>query len=144
MPHVRSVAAVLALGLATPACLDEATNGTCDCTYEFRLFTLAVIDDASQPVGDLQLTITNLRTGRVLESGWLGLLVPGSYVIADDGMLDEIPHDGDLVRVVGVKAGISFEAEFAFAVREPCRCHVERLAGPDTIVWGEPPPAARD
>jgi hypothetical protein len=38
------------------------------------------------------------------------------------------------VRVTGVKGDASFSADFVFAVPDPCRCHVEQLAGPDTVV----------
>jgi hypothetical protein len=123
--------------LALAACADDPAS-QCVCTEEFRVFSVAVLDDASQPVSDAQLTVTNLRTGRDLTSGWLGQLVPGSYVIADDGMLDEFSSDGDPVRVTGQAAAGSFTTVFVFAP-DACRCHLQRVAGPDTVVIGEPP-----
>jgi len=123
--------------LALAACVDDPAS-QCVCTEEFRVFSVAVLDDASQPVPDAQLTITNLRTGRVLTSGWLGQLAPGSYVVADDGMLDEFSGEGDMVRVEGQASAGSFTADFVFAP-DACGCHLQRVAGPDTVVIGEPP-----
>jgi hypothetical protein len=124
--------------LALAACGDDPA-GQCACTEEFRVFSVAVVDDASQPVSDAQLTVTNLRTGHVLMSGWLGQLVPGSYVIADDAMVDEFSAEGDVVRVEGQAPAGSFTADFTFAP-DACGCHLQRVAGPDTVVIGEPPP----
>ncbi len=105
----------------------------CVCTQEFRTFTVTVVDEASQPVTDAILTRLNLRSGQVLEPTSLGL-EPGVYVVADDGNLDAFSSDGDVVLVTGTKGTISFSADFEFATPAPCRCHVEQLAGPDTVV----------
>lgn len=131
---------VLLAAAPVPACDDPASAGPCACTEEFRSYTVTVLDDAMQPMNGVALTRTNLRTGRVLEPGWLGLLAPGVYVVTDDGLRDEFSSDGDVVRVTGSQGGASFTADFVFAVPEPCRCHVVRLAGPDTVVIGDPPP----
>jgi hypothetical protein len=119
------------------------TDGTCACTEEFRFFTVTVLDDAMQPAQNVTLTRVNLRTGRTIQPGWLGELVPGTYLVADDGQLDEFSSKGDVLRVMGTQDGASFSADFVFRVLEPCRCHVELLAGPDTVIIGEQPPAGR-
>ena len=62
------------LGGADGLGCSTATDGTCACTEEFRTFTLTVLDDAMQPAANVTLTRTNLRTGRVVEPGWLGLV----------------------------------------------------------------------
>lgn len=136
-------AVVLAIGLAVaaaagPACTDSP--GPCICTEEYRLFTVTVLDDAGRAVPDAAITRTNLRTGEVLEPLWLGMLVPGSYVVAEDGFLSRFSEDGDPLRVVGQSSAGDFDVTYTFATPGPCRCHVVRLAGPDTVVIGEPPP----
>lgn len=131
-----------ALGLVTVLGCADTTGSRCACTEEFRTFTVTVRDDALQPVDNATLTRTNLRTGRVLEPGWLGLLTPGTYLVADDGLLAEFSSAGDTVRVVFTQAGtVGATADFVFAVPDPCRCHVELRAGPETVIIGEPPPA---
>jgi hypothetical protein len=135
---VAIVVLALAIPGAMPSC-DDGINGPCACTEEFRIFSLAVLDDASQPVANADLTVTNLRSGQRLVSGWLGQLAPGQYVIADDAMLDQFSPDGDPVRVQGQSPAGSFTADYVFAP-DACGCHLQRVAGPDTVVVGEPPP----
>jgi hypothetical protein len=120
--------------LGALACDDPA--GQCLCTEEFRTFPVTVVDATGAPVSDVTITRTNMRTGAVFEPTWLGMPVPGTYVVADDGLLDEFSSDGDLVQVTGEKDGATFEAQFEFAVPDPCRCHVDKLAGPDTVTIG--------
>jgi hypothetical protein len=136
--RLRLLPSLLLVAAALAGCDDEPTGG-CACTEEFRTFTVTVLDDAMQPAQGVTLTRTNLRTGRVLEPGWLGLLVPGTYLVTDDGDRDEFSSAGDTVRVTGTQPGASFTADFVFAVPDPCRCHVVRLAGPDTVTIGEQP-----
>jgi hypothetical protein len=115
------------------SCVD-ATRSQCACTEEYRVFTVTVLDDALQPVDTATVVRTNLRTGRVLEPGWLGLPTPGTFVVADDGLLNEFSSAGDVVRVTVSRGGVSVSADFLFAAPLPCRCHVERRAGPDTVI----------
>ena len=82
--RLRLLPSLLLVAAALAGCDDEPTGG-CACTEEFRTFTVTVLDDAMQPAQGVTLTRTNLRTGRVLEPGWLGLLVPGTYLVTDDG-----------------------------------------------------------
>jgi hypothetical protein len=136
----RSIAIGLIAALAgASACADGPAAQCQVCTEEFRVFTLAVLDDAAQPVPDGNLTVTNLRSGRTLVSGWLGQVAPGFYIIVDDGMLREFSSQGDAVRVEGRTQAGSFTADFVFAP-DACRCHMQRIAGPDTVMIGEPPP----
>jgi hypothetical protein len=139
--RVARLAAIAALSLSVapvPGCSDATL--ACACTDEYRMYIVTLVDDALQPVDGATLTRTDLRTGRVLVPRVLALLARGVYMIADDGLVDEFSSDGDVVRVTGTAGGGSFTADFVFATPEPCRCHVERLGGPDTVVVGEPPP----
>jgi len=119
---------------------DDAAE-TCACTEEFRAYLVTVLDDAMQPANGVTLTRTNLRTGSVLEPTWLGMPAPGVYVVADDGLAGEFSSTGDVVRVVFAQGGSAHTEDFEFAVPAPCFCHVEKLAGPDTVVMGEPLPS---
>ncbi|NIM47983.1 MAG: hypothetical protein GTO22_01765 [Gemmatimonadales bacterium] len=126
---VLAAAALTALGIT--GCMDTASQ--CACTADFRAFPLVVIDEAGLPVAEVTVTRTNLRTGRVLVPTWMGLPVPGRYIVADDGMRDEFSSEGDSLRVTGEKGDAGFVADFVFSVPDPCRCHVVRLDGVDTV-----------
>ncbi len=128
-----AVAGVMLLGASLGSSCDVG-GAPCACTLEFRFFTVYVRDGADQPVTDVALTRTNLRTGRVLaESGSFALLEPGTYIVADDSHVDEFSTDGDVVRVVGTKGNATFSTDFVFASPGPCRCHVTKISGPDTV-----------
>ncbi len=114
------------------ACTDPVDQ--CTCTEEFRAYPVTVVDVAGQPVSDVLLTRTHVPTGVILEPTWLGMPAPGVYIVADDGLIDVFSSDGDAVWVTGEKGDASFQADFVFAVPDPCRCHVEQRAGPDTVV----------
>jgi hypothetical protein len=120
--------------LGTSAC--EDLESQCACTLEFRTYTATVVDDTGSLVPDVIVTRTNLRTGATLEPTWLGMLQPGVYLLADDGLRDAFSSNGDTLRVTGAKGNDTFSADFVFAVPDPCRCHVQKLAGPDTVVIG--------
>jgi hypothetical protein len=137
---IRWAALTLVAGgvAANLACYDP--QSPCACTEEFRTYTLAVVDETGAAVADALITRTHARTGEILEPGWLGMLQPGVYLIADDGMLDRFSSRGDTVRVHGTKDDRAFVADFVFAVPAQCRCHVELVSGPDSVIM---PPAAQ-
>jgi hypothetical protein len=114
------------------ACYDP--QSPCACTEEFRTYTVSVVDDGGDLVADVAITRVHVRTGSVLDPGWLGMLQPGVYVVADDAMLEVFSSRGDTVRVTGTKDSVQFVADFVFVVPDPCRCHVVKRAGPDSVV----------
>ncbi len=118
------------------ACSSPARPVPCVCTEEFRIFPVRIVDGAGEPALGVNLTRIHVPTGAVLEPGFLGLFQPGTYLVADDGMVDVFSDAGDTVRVTAEMNGASVTADFVFAVPEPCRCHVEQRAGPDTLVIG--------
>jgi len=132
-----AIAAATAIALGSAAC-EDAVSG-CACTEEWRAYSVTVLDGTGNPVPDLTVTRTNLRTGKALQPGWLGLLIPGVYLVADDGMRDAFSSEGDTLRLTGNRFGVSIVADFVFAVPQACRCHVEMLAGADTVFVADPP-----
>lgn len=128
---VRTGVLVVAATVVT-ACYDP--QSPCACTEEFRTYTVSVVDRTGALVPGITITRLHVRTGVVLVPGWLGMLEPGVYVVADDAMLDAFSSRGDTVRVSGMKDGTVFSVDFVCAVPEPCRCHVELRSGPDTVI----------
>ncbi len=112
----------------TPGCsvFDPAQ---CACTEEFRAFTLEVVDADGARVPGIRFDVTIVRTGQKVEVvEW----VPGVYTIFDDRFTDHILPD-EIVRVKAIHDGRVSRADFVFTVDEPCRCHVDKLAGPAVI-----------
>ena len=112
---------------------DPPTGNDCACTEEFRTFTLTVVDEFIVPVSDVTLTEIIVRTGEHI--GFLNPEVaPGVYKILDDSFKDRISQSGDRIRVNGSKSGVGvFQTDFVFDTGL-CRCHVNKVSGPDTAV----------
>lgn len=103
----------------------------CVCTSEFRSYTVAVVDGTGAPVSGLAPTITLVRTGqRVMpRASAFGNMYP---VFTDD----EVALVGDAaeaVRFAVTGAPGTATADFVFDVDRPCRCHIRKVSGPDTV-----------
>lgn len=95
---------------------------------------MTVVDDSSNPVEGMAVTIRIERTERLLtptpvfgEQGRDGI-----YTIITDSELDELESDGDLISFSATGVGISASAQFVFGTTD-CRCHVTKISGPETI-----------
>ena len=63
-------------------------------------------------------------------------MLPGSYVIMDDGVQPRIDEHGEQVIVTVQHNGLTLSRPYTFGIDPPpCRCHVRKLAGPDIIVF---------
>ena len=112
---------------------DPPAGNDCACTEEFRTFTLTVVDELIVPVSDVTLTEILVRTGE-----HIGFSDPevaqGVYKILDDSFKDRISQSGDRIRMTGSKSGVGvFLTDFVFET-DPCRCHINKVSGPDTAI----------
>jgi len=108
----------------------------CACTEEFRSFTVKLVDTDGSPLRGVNFDVTILRTGeKVNVVEW----VPGVYTVFDDNFTSQILPD-EVIRVKAIKDASIATRDFIFTVDEPCRCHVQKVSGPDVIVLD---PAAR-
>ena len=117
-------------GLSLVSGCDMLPGQTCACTADFRFFILNVVDQTSQPVTGVTITVTLVRTGQVLpviqDSG-----MPGVYFALDDSFVQLFSTAADSVRVSGQKGASSFAADFVFDT-DTCRCHLNKVSGPET------------
>jgi hypothetical protein len=131
----------LALLVALPAvggCSLTRPNdgpGDCICTMEFRTIGVRVVDAAGQPVTGLAVTVTNERTGAVVEvdQDAAGPPAAGSYVVISDAQVQAVSEAGDRLTFRATGGGRVAEATFVVS-RDACSCHIEKESGPDEIV----------
>jgi hypothetical protein len=114
------------------------------CTLAFVIHTVDVQLPDGTAAEDVQITSTNERTGRVygpcddvagdaFTDGEIGCALgyePGRYVVYTDAQGGETSRAGDDVTVRGTLGELGFEEAFRF---RRGACHVEKLAGPDTV-----------
>ena len=123
-------AALLVLAGVLVACDGNEPQTPCACTEEFRSYHLTVVDGAGEPADGVDVRVVRVLTGERLDFG-SPAGTPGVYVIMDDSFTDRIAAD-ESFQVGGVRGAASFTTEFRFGTDE-CRCHVLRLAGPDSV-----------
>ena len=113
-------------------CSDEPND--CICTEEFRMYFVTVVDSLGNPVDSLLTTITNNR-GK--EYGFGGYtpppLMPGAYFVMTDGYQDDFGLSPGKIFFKGIKNNLEVTGEYLFNT-DKCRCHVYKVAGPDTLV----------
>lgn len=137
LERTRTVGPLLMLLLLLPAtgpvaCGSAEPGGPdpCACTEEFRSFTVKLVDSDGSPLRNVSFDVTILRTGeRVDVVEW----VPGVYTVFDDNFTSRILPN-EIIRVTAIKDASIATRDYIFTVDEPCRCHVQKVSGPDLIV----------
>jgi hypothetical protein len=127
-------AVLIGMVSALGACADDECEAGA-CTMEFRTFSVAVVNDAGEPVAGLEPVVTLVRTGAELDFSNAGPGDPenGVYMVMTDGHGALIEQDEEAVRFTATTGGLSATGDFAFGMTM-CRCHVEQVSGPDTLV----------
>jgi hypothetical protein len=120
--------------LPVVSCLFGDEDVDCLCTADFAMVTFTVVDSAGAPQTGFDITVTNLRTNKLLDVNQPQELNDmGVYVVLDDSYRSSIPEDGESLRVEGTRAAENFENVYHIGVDLPCRCHIRSLGGPGTI-----------
>lgn len=109
----------------------EAPSNSCACTEEFRTYVIVVVNAAGTPVTNLTPSVTLVRTGQAITPR--ASPVGGTYPVLSDAELPLIQSSGDMVRFEVASGQESGTADITFAAT-PCRCHIEKVSGPDTLV----------
>ena len=127
--RARAAAQLFLAGLLV-ACDSNESQIPCACTEEFRSYHLTVVDGSGELADGVEVRVVRVLSGERLDFG-APAGTPGVYVIMDDSFTDRIAAD-ESFQVGGVRGEASFTTEFRFGTDE-CRCHVLRLAGPDSV-----------
>jgi hypothetical protein len=56
------------------------------------------------------------------------------YSVVDDSFKSRLKATGDTLLVFGAKDSRRFVANFVVGVDEPCKCHVYKIAGLDSVL----------
>lgn len=104
----------------------------CLCTLNFVSIRLTVLNPSGTPESGVDVKTTLMRTGEKLdvdtaESG-------GVYTVLDDSFAGVLDFRGDRLSVTGVKGDLSFTAEFVARPDGACRCHIEKVSGPESVM----------
>jgi len=126
-----NIRAWLLLPLLVIVACDDAEQVAC--TEEFRTATVFVEDEREQPVTDAIVQTFLVRTGELVPVTSILDLMPGSYLILDDGATSLIPSGTEQFRVTVTRGGAA-PVEALYVFEAPQGCHIVKVSGPDTLV----------
>lgn len=92
---------------------------------------IEVTDLDGQPAVGVTITVTRTSDGTVVTPNG-DTLSPGSYTIMTDAQLEFIDESGTDFRVEGTLGAASFSVDVTFDT-DSCRCHINKVAGPDEV-----------
>lgn len=107
---------------------------SCNCAANFAIIQVSVVDTVGAPVGGLSPNITLVRTGAAITPDQMYAFGAGAYVVVTDHEQSMISTAGDAIHFTVSSAGRSASADFVVGVTSPCRCHIQRVSGPNTLV----------
>ena len=106
------------------------------CTDQYVSYTVDVRLPDGAPADSVSITAENERTGQVygpcngIIADGVGCGESGTYTVYTDAQESATSRAGDDVTVRGTRGDLAFEAAFRFRTDG---CHVDKLAGPDTV-----------
>ena len=113
-------------------CNDESLD--CVCTEEFRTYLVIVVDSTGNPIDSLQTKVTSDRGKEYdFEEFTPPPFMHGAYFVMTDGYQNDFSIRPGKIFFTGVKNNLEVTGEYLFNTDE-CRCHVYKVAGPDTLV----------
>lgn len=107
------------------------------CTDEFVVLTATLVNGSGQTISGVSVTDTVVRTGAVLEvmAGSPAIDLPPDGIAAigifSDAFIQRVLPFGEDVVVAVTADGASGSGRYRFGTDG---CHVQKLAGPDTLV----------
>ena len=128
----RIAVLIILIALLFPSCTTDVKD--CACTEDFPTYLITVIDSSGNPVDSLITRITNSHGIEFSSHGsYSSFSSEGKYWIMDDSYKNEFTIRPTTIFFEGTNENASAEAAFLFNTDE-CKCHVFKLAGPDTVV----------
>lgn len=113
------------------------TEASYVCTQEFVVHTTTVLEPSGEPADSVEIEVTNKQTENeydVCENNNCYGIDTGTYTIMHDGFFEELSETKEIVLVEGTKENLHFSEEYTFRSGP---CHVQKLAGPDTVSLSE-------
>jgi len=128
----RIAAVVFFISVLILSCTTDV--GDCICTTEFVAHNVIVLNSSGDPVDSITTRITNSFGREFIPHGsYLPNGPGGRYWIIDDSYKNEFSSRPATIFFNGTKGNASVEAAFLINA-DDCKCHVNKVAGPDTVV----------
>jgi hypothetical protein len=111
---------------------DDGACANQECTALFAIVGVQLVNSAGQPVTGMTTRTTLTATGAVVHTSSSN---DYGYVVVDDNLDRALLPDGERHEVLFTAEGAAGTATGTFVIKAgPCVCHVDKLAGPETLV----------
>lgn len=107
----------------------------CMCTEEYRFYLVTVVDTLGVPVDSLTVTIRDKDGDELGVRQENQIFGPGKYTVLDDSFTSMFvsPNIPEKVTFTATDGARIATGECFFSTDE-CRCHINKVEGPDTLV----------
>lgn len=124
---------LLAIILITIAACNK-NEPECICTTEFRTLTVSVVDSLNNPVDSLDVNIVD-EFGRSINPLYKQLpFQSGLYAVIDDSYVNYLSTEPLLIYFTATDSMGRRAYTFFLVNTDNCKCHVQKISGPDKIV----------
>jgi hypothetical protein len=113
----------------------QVACGTQACTEIFASIGVKFVDKSGNAVAVKNFSAINQRTNARLTYTLAYDLMPGYYIIADDGTRSQLSTGGDEVLVTGTHPTTNQTKTVTFKISGGCNCHVEKISGAETVTF---------
>ena len=129
MKNYRIISCLFLFSILLQGCSQPESPGAC--TDEFVTHSVTVLNQAGELADSVNIQVTN-KSGNLFECDeyLCQETFIGTYIIMHDGLRERISDSKETFTVVGMKDELQFNEDFVFRSGE---CHVEKVAGPDTV-----------
>lgn len=131
---------ILVVAISLLACKKNQNKNGCDanqaCTASFAIINFAFTDAGGNPTAIKDVSLINVRTGKAVPgTSYAGTadMVPGAIIIATDETKSSFSSEGDDIRITATSTVTGQIKTVVVKVSGGCNCHVNKLAGPNTV-----------
>ncbi|NOX17084.1 MAG: hypothetical protein GXO87_02240 [Chlorobi bacterium] len=123
----------LFFALIFSACSTTNSDDDCICTDEFRSEYVFILDSEGVPLDSLQTLMINETTGDTLANNNGAFVYErGMYWLIDDNYVKDLTTAPQTFIFTAENGATSVGAVYQFAT-DNCKCHIEKVSGPDTL-----------
>jgi len=110
-------------------------DNDCICTEEFRSYLVTVVDTIGVPVDSLTISIKDKDGDELDVRQQDQIFGPGKYTVLDDSFINLFvsPAVSEKVAFTATNGTRNVTGEYLFNT-DKCRCHINKVSGPDTLV----------
>lgn len=109
----------------------------CVCTQEYRSYSIMIVNGNHQPVDSLVTWVTDKDSQTVYRTDSSSLLdpyhTPGRYIVLTDGEIKYFSSGPGMVIFHASNQKYNVVETFTFSV-DDCRCHLQKVSGPDSTI----------